>query len=88
MVKSDPMNEITRCVHIGLLCVQENPLDRPTMASIVVMLNDSSLRLPTPIKPAAFTQLQSAYNVPRIHTSEECYILSENEVSYSEFYAR
>ncbi|KAI5590594.1 hypothetical protein BDE02_04G019900 [Populus trichocarpa] len=25
-------NEITRCIHIGLLCVQEDPNNRPTLA--------------------------------------------------------
>ncbi|KAM7469390.1 hypothetical protein LguiA_007573 [Lonicera macranthoides] len=38
--------EIMRCIHIGLLCVQDSATDRPTMASIVLMLNSSSLALP------------------------------------------
>ncbi|KAM7473766.1 hypothetical protein LguiB_021009 [Lonicera macranthoides] len=38
--------EIMRCIHIGLLCVQDSATDRPTMASIVLMLNSSSLTLP------------------------------------------
>lgn len=43
-----------RCIHIGLLCVQENVANRPTMASVVVMLNSSSLSLPLPSQPAFF----------------------------------
>ncbi|GER52985.1 cysteine-rich receptor-like protein kinase [Striga asiatica] len=39
---------------IALLCVQENAADRPTMASVIVMLNSSSLTLATPIEPAFF----------------------------------
>ncbi|CAL5408536.1 unnamed protein product [Camellia sinensis] len=27
-----PESEIMRCIHIGLLCVQKNAADRPTMA--------------------------------------------------------
>ncbi|GMP75164.1 hypothetical protein CsSME_00032349 [Camellia sinensis var. sinensis] len=38
-------SEIMRCFHIGLLCVQENPADRPTMASVVNMLISSSFTL-------------------------------------------
>ncbi|KAM7473779.1 hypothetical protein LguiB_021022 [Lonicera macranthoides] len=38
--------EIMRCIHIGLLCVQDSATDRPTMASIVLMLNSSTLALP------------------------------------------
>ena len=41
-------NEVLRCIHLGLLCVQEDPEDRPTMASIVTMLNSYSVTLPAP----------------------------------------
>ncbi|KAK9997132.1 hypothetical protein SO802_021818 [Lithocarpus litseifolius] len=47
-------NEIMRCIHIGLLCVQENVADRPTMSSVVLMLNSYSLTLPIPLQPAFF----------------------------------
>lgn len=43
-----------RCIHIGLLCVQENAADRPTMASVVLMLSSFSLTLPVPSEPAFF----------------------------------
>ncbi|KAM3756097.1 hypothetical protein ACB098_02G087000 [Castanea mollissima] len=45
-------NEIMKCIHIGLLCVQENVAARPTMASVVQMLNSHSSSLPTPAQPA------------------------------------
>ncbi|KAF8719397.1 hypothetical protein HU200_024107 [Digitaria exilis] len=44
--------EILRCVHVGLLCVQEGPQLRPSMASVVVMLNSRSITLPAPAAPA------------------------------------
>lgn len=47
-------NEIMRCIHIGLLCVQENVVDRPTMAAVALMLNSYSLTLSIPSKPAYF----------------------------------
>ncbi|KAF3451641.1 hypothetical protein FNV43_RR07736 [Rhamnella rubrinervis] len=43
--------DIMRCIHIALLCVQENSADRPTMNSVVVMLNSNSLTLPIPSRP-------------------------------------
>ncbi|XP_023002931.1 cysteine-rich receptor-like protein kinase 29 isoform X1 [Cucurbita maxima] len=46
--------EMIRCIHIGLLCVQENVANRPTMASVVTMLSSSSLTLPIPSRPAFF----------------------------------
>jgi hypothetical protein len=39
---------------LGLLCVQENEVDRPTMASVVRMLNSYSTTLPVPSPPAIF----------------------------------
>ncbi|WJX15826.1 hypothetical protein P8452_05926 [Trifolium repens] len=51
-LNNDSRNEILRCIHIGLLCVQENVTSRPTMASVVVMLNSHSVTLPMPLEPA------------------------------------
>ncbi|XP_060971097.1 cysteine-rich receptor-like protein kinase 44 isoform X1 [Cannabis sativa] len=47
-------SEVMRCIHIGLLCVQENIENRPTMNAIVPMLNSNSLSLPLPSEPAFF----------------------------------
>ncbi|XP_021290173.1 cysteine-rich receptor-like protein kinase 10 [Herrania umbratica] len=43
---------IMRCIHVGLLCIQEHAAKRPTMASVVLMLNSNSLSLPPPMQPA------------------------------------
>ncbi|KAH7569106.1 hypothetical protein JRO89_XS06G0107400 [Xanthoceras sorbifolium] len=36
-------NEVMRCIHVGLLCVQEDPAARPAMATVVHMLNSYCL---------------------------------------------
>lgn len=42
-------SSITRFIHIGLLCVQEDADKRPTMEEVVGMLtNSSSINLPIP----------------------------------------
>ncbi|WOG89932.1 hypothetical protein DCAR_0209173 [Daucus carota subsp. sativus] len=51
---SESVREIIRCIHIGLLCVQEHVANRPTMASVVLMLNSFSLTLAVPTQPAFF----------------------------------
>ncbi|KAJ0744350.1 putative protein kinase RLK-Pelle-DLSV family [Helianthus annuus] len=51
---SGSLRDIIRSIHIGLLCVQENAVDRPTMASIVLMLNSFTITLPVPSEPAFF----------------------------------
>ncbi|KAI3498884.1 hypothetical protein L1887_34670 [Cichorium endivia] len=51
---SGSLRDVIRSIHIGLLCVQENVIDRPTMASVVLMLNSFSLTLAVPSEPAFF----------------------------------
>ncbi|KAK7391019.1 hypothetical protein VNO78_19299 [Psophocarpus tetragonolobus] len=46
--------EVIKCIHIGLLCVQEDPNDRPTMATVVYYLNSTSVNLPDPREPGYF----------------------------------
>ncbi|KAJ3670473.1 hypothetical protein LUZ60_010797 [Juncus effusus] len=46
--------QIERCIHIALLCVQENPIDRPTMSHVTAFLSNDSIILPTPKEPAYF----------------------------------
>lgn len=42
-----------RCIHVALLCIQENAMDRPTMLNVVFMLrNEMTVPLPTPKRPA------------------------------------
>ncbi|XP_075656496.1 G-type lectin S-receptor-like serine/threonine-protein kinase SD1-13 isoform X3 [Castanea sativa] len=53
--------EMLRCIHVGLLCVQELARDRPTVSTIISMLNSEILDLPTP-KQLAFTERQIASN--------------------------
>ncbi|XP_068667835.1 G-type lectin S-receptor-like serine/threonine-protein kinase At4g27290 [Aristolochia californica] len=47
-------SQVERCVHVGLLCVQEDAGDRPTMSSVVIMLADEGMTLPPP-KKCTFT---------------------------------
>ncbi|KAK7253187.1 hypothetical protein RIF29_37700 [Crotalaria pallida] len=50
LVNSCPTEEALRWIHIGLLCVQERPKNRPTMSSVILMLR-SSIDLPLPSAP-------------------------------------
>lgn len=45
------VHEVLRCLQVGLLCVQERAEDRPTMASVVLMLSSESASLPQPKLP-------------------------------------
>ncbi|KAH0902011.1 hypothetical protein HID58_041514 [Brassica napus] len=47
-------DEVTKCIHIALLCVQEEAEDRPTMQDIDQMLTTSSIALTLPRPPGFF----------------------------------
>lgn len=52
-------NELLRYIHIGLLCVQEDANNRPTMSSVVHMLKSESISLSKPERPAFYTGRRS-----------------------------
>ncbi|XP_078157091.1 cysteine-rich receptor-like protein kinase 6 [Carex rostrata] len=47
-----PISEMIRHVHIGLLCVQEDPTARPRMSEVIIMLSSETVSLEAPSKPA------------------------------------
>ncbi|CAL5402908.1 unnamed protein product [Camellia sinensis] len=49
------VSEVLRSIHVGLLCVQQSPKDRPTMSSVVLMLGSEGA-LPCPKQPGFFTE--------------------------------
>ena len=56
-------SEVLKCVNIGLLCLQQNPMDRPTMSDVMVMLNgDATSSLPPAARPTFFLDPSSAYS--------------------------
>ncbi|KAJ1698445.1 hypothetical protein LUZ63_006957 [Rhynchospora breviuscula] len=59
------LEDVSRCIHIALLCVQRNPIERPTMATVMLMLSNQSAILPKPLIPAF--AIQSGTNI----TTEE-----------------
>ncbi|KAK3021957.1 hypothetical protein RJ639_045652 [Escallonia herrerae] len=48
-------SEVLRSIHVGLLCVQQCPKERPSMSSVVLMLASDST-LPQPKHPGFFTE--------------------------------
>ena len=51
MVETSSKDEVMRCINIGLLCVQEDVDARPSMSSVLNMLNNYSLTLPSHKRP-------------------------------------
>ena len=76
--------EIIRCIHIGLLCVQENVADRPTMASVILMLNSNSITLALPSQPA----FSRHNNIEPDTSTDQSMLASTNEASITALYPR
>ncbi|KAL3851244.1 hypothetical protein ACJIZ3_013126 [Penstemon smallii] len=53
-------SEVTRCIQIGLLCVQHNSEERPTMSQVVGMLENENVGLLNPREPGFFSGTRSA----------------------------
>ncbi|XP_019196489.1 PREDICTED: G-type lectin S-receptor-like serine/threonine-protein kinase At4g27290 [Ipomoea nil] len=52
-------SQVLRCIHVALLCVSKLPEDRPTMASVVFMLENEEVALPKPKEPGFFVERNS-----------------------------
>ncbi|XVF18253.1 hypothetical protein REPUB_Repub11eG0005100 [Reevesia pubescens] len=78
-------NETLRCIHIGLLCVQEFAKDRPNMSSVVSMLNSEIVDLPTPKQPA-FTQRDFTKDAESFLIMQDRF--SVNDVTITDFDGR
>lgn len=44
--------EILRCIHVGLLCMQELAKDRPSISVVLSMICSEIVHLPPPMPPA------------------------------------
>ncbi|XP_068322774.1 cysteine-rich receptor-like protein kinase 25 [Pyrus communis] len=87
-------SEVIRCIHIGLLCVQEDPDKRPKMQKILLMLSSYSLSMPSPERPAFFLHSRTDPNMPPMtctssdQPASNPLSLSVNEASITELYPR
>ncbi|KAK7400459.1 hypothetical protein VNO78_11667 [Psophocarpus tetragonolobus] len=66
LCQSYPHDLVLRCIQIGLLCVQENAIDRPSMLKVVFMLGNETPLSP-PKKPAFL--LNGSQDLPEPSTS-------------------
>ena len=46
------VDKFMKCVNVGLLCIEEDPSDRPTMSNVVTMLDSETAIVSAPKQPA------------------------------------
>ena len=85
-MRGGPITQMLRCIKIGLLCVQENVSDRPSMTSVILMLNGNLDPIPTPAQPASFMQsnIVSSTSVQNDKSSD----VTNNEATITELSPR
>lgn len=76
-------SEVCRYIHIGLLCVQQHPDDRPNMTSVIVMLSSEN-SLPQPKEPGFLIEKMGIES----ESSSKLTSTSVNEVTISILDAR
>ncbi|XP_027910082.1 G-type lectin S-receptor-like serine/threonine-protein kinase At1g67520 isoform X1 [Vigna unguiculata] len=56
LMESLDSDDVQRCIHAGLLCVEHYANDRPTMSDVISMLTNKSERVSLPKRPAFYVQ--------------------------------
>ena len=77
--------EALKLIRIGLLCVQEDATDRPSMLAVVFMLSNET-EIPSPKQPAFL--FRKSDNNPNIALDVEDGSFSVNEVTVTEISSR
>ncbi|XVE51220.1 hypothetical protein DITRI_Ditri02bG0022400 [Diplodiscus trichospermus] len=71
-------NEVLKCIHIGMMCVQDSAMHRPTTATVVSRLESETLTLPMPRQPT-YTFIRTPRDTEFILDGQE--IVSSNHVT-------
>ncbi|XP_054806480.1 cysteine-rich receptor-like protein kinase 19 [Prosopis cineraria] len=79
--------KLLQCLHVALLCVQENPVERPTMLEVSSMLKNEAEAIPLPKRPAFSTKSDEKLEDRSSSTSQQA-SCSINDASISQIMAR
>lgn len=82
-VKPECVSEVVRAIHVGLLCVQRSPEDRPAMSSVVLMLGNEG-ELPQPKRPGFFTERDVTDTATSISSSSALHSTNEMSITLPE----
>lgn len=83
--EANNVQDALKCIHVGLLCVQEDAKDRPTIATVVTMLTSETANLPKPKQPAFY--IKRSLSVVGSPSSRPA-ICSNNDITISNLEGR
>ena len=72
-------DEVLRCIHLGMLCVQDSASQRPTMSSVVLMLESEGATLPLPRQPTFTSMRECSIDTESYMESQD--IVSSNNLT-------
>lgn len=84
LLESYNIDEVLRCLQIGLLCLEEDTTDRPTMSEVVLMLSGERA-LASPQRPA-FIFKKTCYNSAGLLITER--FSSTNDITLTDVVGR
>lgn len=84
MRESCSSDEVMRCMHLGLLCVQGGIDDRPSMELAVLVLHTDSYTLPTPQEPVFAFSRSRELNIPEGISSDHSTNKSANSITVTD----
>ncbi|CAN1328057.1 G-type lectin S-receptor-like serine/threonine-protein kinase At1g11330 [Linum perenne] len=74
-------NQILRCINVGLLCIEYNAEDRPTMSEVISMLTSEAMQLPSPKQPAFTASRPRTVSIENSSSTTNLDSCSTNEVT-------
>lgn len=77
-------DEILRCLHIGLSCVQEDPKDRPTMSTISIMLDSNTIPSKAPSRPGFYIEMSGNDIRVNNESTSKSVAMSPNELTITD----
>ncbi|CDP20441.1 unnamed protein product [Coffea canephora] len=73
--------EVMKSINIGLLCVQDDPSDRPTMSNVLIMLSSETTTLPSPNQPAFVGRRRTSSTSASLSSKAETISINEMTIS-------
>ncbi|XP_047953591.1 G-type lectin S-receptor-like serine/threonine-protein kinase At4g03230 [Salvia hispanica] len=82
--ESCALEQLQKCIHIGLLCVENHAVDRPNIEDVLFMLKNETATLPMPKNPSFITRNSVFQQVDKATPQQS----SENQVTLSQIQGR
>ncbi|KAL2547982.1 G-type lectin S-receptor-like serine/threonine-protein kinase CES [Forsythia ovata] len=64
------IDQLQRCIHVGLLCLENRATDRPTTEDVVSMLKNETMMLPMPKCPAFVSGSSVVYELENVKSEK------------------